>query len=81
VKPIGFPQGEAEGLRPRSIPRKDQRLVIFRSAGLSLRPRPDFETQDSLKFDELVKSPVGRHPGGSRGPEHLEITGFRLPPE
>jgi hypothetical protein len=22
-----------------------------------------------------------RHPGGSRGPEHIEKTGFQLPPE
>jgi hypothetical protein len=29
----------------------------------------------------LVKSHLGRHPGESRGPEHLEITGFRLSPE
>jgi hypothetical protein len=32
-------------------------------------------------FDELVKSLLERHPGESRGPEHLEITGFRLSPE
>jgi len=31
--------------------------------------------------DDLVKSLLGRHPGESRGPEHLEITGFRLSPE
>jgi len=33
------------------------------------------------KFDDLVKSLLGRHPGESRGPEHLEMTGFRLSPE
>jgi len=33
------------------------------------------------KFDGLVKSLLKRHPGESRGPEHLEITGFRLSPE
>ena len=33
------------------------------------------------KNDEFVKSLLGRHPGESRGPEHLEITGFRLSPE
>jgi hypothetical protein len=33
------------------------------------------------KIDDLVKSLLERHPGESRGPEHLEITGFRLPPE
>jgi hypothetical protein len=32
-------------------------------------------------FDGLVKSLLKRHPGESRGPEHLEITGFRLSPE
>jgi hypothetical protein len=32
-------------------------------------------------IDGLVKSLLGRHPGESRGPEHVEITGFRLSPE
>jgi hypothetical protein len=32
-------------------------------------------------IDELVKSLFKRHPGESRGPEHLEITGFRLSPD
>jgi len=31
--------------------------------------------------DGLVKSLLERLPGESRGPEHLEITGFRLSPE
>jgi len=35
----------------------------------------------NINLDDLVKSPLDRHPGGSRGPELLEITGFRLPPE
>jgi len=34
-----------------------------------------------IKFDDLAKSPKKRHPGKSRGPELIEITGFRLPPE
>jgi len=34
-----------------------------------------------MKIDELVKSQLGRHPGESRGPEHLEMTGFRLSPK
>jgi hypothetical protein len=33
------------------------------------------------KLDDLVKNLLDRHPGESRGPEHLEITGFRLSPE
>ncbi|MCX5914496.1 MAG: hypothetical protein NTV04_21500, partial [Deltaproteobacteria bacterium] len=33
------------------------------------------------KIDDLAKSLFERHPGESRGPEHLEITGFRLSPE
>jgi hypothetical protein len=33
------------------------------------------------KIDGFVKSFSERHPGESRGPEHLEITGFRLSPE
>jgi hypothetical protein len=31
--------------------------------------------------DDLGKILLERHPGESRGPELLEITGFRLPPE
>jgi hypothetical protein len=34
-----------------------------------------------FKIDDLVKSLLKRHPGESRGPELLEITGFRLSPE
>ena len=34
-----------------------------------------------IKIDDLVKSLLGRLPGESRGPERLEITGFRLSPE
>ena len=33
------------------------------------------------KSDDLVKRLLKRHPGESRGPERLEITGFRLSPE
>jgi hypothetical protein len=33
------------------------------------------------KSDDLVKSQIDRHPGESRGPERLEMTGFRLSPE
>jgi hypothetical protein len=32
-------------------------------------------------LDGVVKSLLDRHPGESRGPERLEITGFRLSPE
>ena len=35
----------------------------------------------NIKGDGLVKSPTGRHPGGSRGPEVVNISGFRLSPE
>jgi hypothetical protein len=31
---------------------------------------------EAIKFDDLVKSLLNRHPGESRGPEHLEITGL-----
>jgi len=34
-----------------------------------------------IKFDELVISQLGRHPGESQGPERLEMTGFRVSPE
>jgi len=34
-----------------------------------------------INNDEFVKSRLGRHPGESRGPELLELTGFRLSPE
>jgi len=30
------------------------------------------EIRNKFKFDELVKSLLIRHPGGRRGPEHLE---------
>jgi len=33
------------------------------------------------KMYEFVKSLLKRHPGESRGPELIEITGFRLSPE
>ena len=33
---------------------------------------------ESINKDDLVKSLLGRLPGESRGPERLEITGFRL---
>jgi hypothetical protein len=36
---------------------------------------------EKWNVDDLVKSLLERHPGESRGPEHLEITGFRLSPE
>jgi hypothetical protein len=35
----------------------------------------------SANFDDLLISLLGRLPGESRGPEHIEITGFRLSPE
>jgi len=35
----------------------------------------------SFKFDGLVKSPKNVMPDLIRHPEHIEITGFRLPPE
>jgi len=41
----------------------------------------DAKINEADKFDDLVKSLLERHPGESRGPEHLEITGFRLSPE
>jgi hypothetical protein len=34
-----------------------------------------------IKIDDFVKSQIDRHPGENRGPERLEITGFRLSPE
>jgi hypothetical protein len=36
---------------------------------------------ETLKVDDLAESLLERHPGESRGPEHLELTGFRLSPE
>ena len=37
--------------------------------------------ENRANIDELVKSRPKRHPGESRGPERLGITGFRLSPE
>ena len=48
----GFPQREAEGLRPRLVPWKDHRLVVSRSAALSSCPGCDFEVSDPLVFFE-----------------------------
>jgi hypothetical protein len=39
------------------------------------------QTLELIIFDGLVKSPKCGHPGESRGPEHLENTGFWLSPE
>ena len=36
---------------------------------------------ENIKIDGLVKCLLDLHPGESRGPEQLEITGFRLSPE
>jgi hypothetical protein len=33
-----------------------------------------------VDLDGLVKSPESRHPGESRGPELVELTGYRLSP-
>ncbi len=38
----------------------------------------EYATIAVAKSDDLFTT---RHPGESRGPEHLEKTGFRLPPE
>jgi hypothetical protein len=43
--------------------------------------KPLEQMAGSTIIDDLVKSLFGRLPGESRGPERLEITGFRLSPE
>jgi hypothetical protein len=48
----GFPQREAEGLRPRLFPWKNHRLGVSQSAALSPRPRGDFEVSAPLVFFE-----------------------------
>jgi hypothetical protein len=48
---------------------------------LNRRGRGNITFCKAIKFDDLVKSLLKRHPGESRGPEHPEITGFRLSPE
>jgi hypothetical protein len=48
----GFPQREAEGLRPRLFPWKNHRLVVSQSAALSPCPGGDFEVFDPLLFFE-----------------------------
>jgi len=45
-----FPQREAEGLRPRPIPRKDHCLVVSGSAAPSPHPCGGREIGDSFKF-------------------------------
>jgi hypothetical protein len=39
------------------------------------------QNEESTKNDEVVTSLRSRHAGESRGPELLEIPGFRLSPE
>jgi hypothetical protein len=41
---------------------------------------PSFPDLLGNKKDDLIRSLLGRHPGESQGPEHLEITGFRRLP-
>jgi len=48
----GFPQREAEGLRPRLFPWKHHRLVVSQSAALSPRPGGGFEVSAPLVFLE-----------------------------
>ena len=60
AEPTAFPEGEAEGLRPRPILWKDQRLVISRSAS---RPRAPAE---ALKH--LVPLGTGKSEGGGGNP-------------
>ena len=52
AKPEGYPQKEAEGLRPRLVLWKDHRLEISRSAALSPCPGRDFKICDPLAFFE-----------------------------
>jgi hypothetical protein len=46
----GFPQREAEGLKPRLFPWKNHRLVVSQSAALSSGPGGDFEVSNPLVF-------------------------------
>jgi hypothetical protein len=48
----GFPQREAEGLKPRLFPWKNHRLVISPSAALSPRPCDDLEVSSPFVFFE-----------------------------
>jgi hypothetical protein len=48
---------------------------------LDMGEKPLEQMAGSTIIDDLVKSLFGRLPGESRGPERLEITGFRLSPE
>jgi hypothetical protein len=56
----------------------EQGEITYQEEGESLQ---FLEHPKHLTLDDLVKSLSERHPGESRGPEHLEITGFRLSPE
>jgi hypothetical protein len=44
----GFPQREAEGLRPRLFPWKNHCIVVSQRAALSPRPCGDFEVFDLI---------------------------------
>jgi hypothetical protein len=58
--------------------RTHKNLKLFIRRFHRLRRANELEYWDD---DGLVKSLLKRHPGESRGPEHPEITGFRLSPE
>jgi hypothetical protein len=53
----GFPQREAEGLRPRLFPWKNHRLVVSQSAALS--PGPEGTSKDPIPLC-LLKSEGGQ---------------------
>jgi hypothetical protein len=55
--------------------------IGFKVQGSRRDSEKKFITVCVYNLDGLVKSLLGRLPGESRGPERLEITGFRLSPE
>jgi hypothetical protein len=58
-------------------------MLQIRNPNIEIRNK--FEIQISriptVYFDDFLKSRLKRHPGESRGPVFVEITGFRLSPE
>ena len=75
-KPLPIP---TRLMRSTAIPWKSR----LHAAGSVPHPKklPSGRVQAKHPHNNLAKSLTHRHPGESRGPEHLENTGFRLPPE
>jgi hypothetical protein len=58
-------------------------MLQIRIPNIEIRNKSEIQISKipTVYFDDFVKGILKRHPGESRGPEFVEITGFRLSPE